>query len=83
MLNSEMQRKEIIEYLNSAGIQAVFHYVPLHSAPIWKGKYDDINLPVTDKVSETLLRLPMYYSLTIQEVDFTCLKILEFYKKLS
>ena len=80
---NERQRKELIDYLKQKGIQAVFHYVPLHSAPIWKGKYDDINLPVTDKVSETLLRLPMYYSLTIQEVDFTCLKILEFYKKLS
>ena len=70
MLNSEMQIKKMIEYLNFAGIQAVFHYVPLHSAPIWKGKYDDIDLPMTDKVSKTLIRLPMYYNMKKEEVKY-------------
>ena len=76
ILNSEAQRKEIIEHLNTAGIQAVFHYVPLHSAPIWKGKYDDIDLPITNKVSETLLRLPMYYNMKKEEVEYVvqCIK---------
>ncbi|MCK5052470.1 MAG: dTDP-4-amino-4,6-dideoxygalactose transaminase [Candidatus Cloacimonetes bacterium] len=70
MLKNEEQRKELIIYLKSAGIQAFFHYVPLHSAPIWKGKYDDIHLPVTNKVSETLLRLPLYYSMQKEEVEY-------------
>ncbi len=78
ILESEKQRKELIEYLNSAGIQAVFHYVPLHSAPIWKGKYDDIDLPITNKVSETLLRLPMYYNMKKEEVEYVVKGIKKF-----
>lgn len=75
ILESEKQRKVLIEYLNFAGIQAVFHYVPLHSAPIWKGKYDDINLPATYKVSETILRLPMYYNMKKEEVEYVVLML--------
>ena len=75
MLESEKQRKMLIEHLNSKGIQAFFHYVPLHSAPIWKGKYDDINLPVTDKVNETLLRLPMYYDMKKEEIEYVVLML--------
>ncbi len=80
---NERQRKELIHYLKQKGIQAVFHYQPLHKAAFWQGKYNNVDLPITDFICDIILRLPMFYSLTIQEVDFTCLKILEFYKKLS
>jgi len=80
MLKNEEQRKELIIHLKSAEIQAVFHYVPLHSAHIWKEKYDDICLPVTDKVSETILRLPMYYNMKKEEVEYVVLMLR---KKLS
>jgi len=79
----ERQRKELIAYLKQQGMQAVFHYQPLHKAALWQGKYNNVDLPVTDYVCETILRLPMFYSLTIREVDFICSKISEFYQKLS
>ena len=80
---NERQRKELIDYLKQEGIQAVFHYQPLHKAAFWQGKYNNVDLPITDYICGIILRLPMFYSLTIQEVDFTCSKISEFYQKLS
>ena len=80
---NERQRKDLIDYLKQQGIEAVFHYQPLHKADFLKGKYNYVDLPVTEYVCGIILRLPMFYSLTIQEVDFTCSKIIEFYEKLS
>ncbi len=80
---NERQRKELIDYLKQQGIQAVFHYQPLHKAAFWQDKYNHVDLPTTDFICDIILRLPMFYSLTIQEVDFTCSKISEFYQKLS
>lgn len=74
------ERSRLIDFLNSNGIGAIFHYVPLHKAPYWKGKYDDLKLEITDKVSQTLLRLPMFYGLKETEIEYVCSKIKEFYK---
>ena len=48
----------------------MFHYVPLHSAPAGR-KYGRAHgdLPVTDEVSDRLVRLPLYYGITEQEID--------------
>ncbi len=81
MCESLEQRADLIEYLKENGISAIFHYVPLHEAPYWKGKYDEINLPVTDNVSDTLLRLPMYYGMTKTEIEFVAGKVKEFHKE--
>lgn len=63
------ERTDLINYLKNNDIMAVFHYVPLHSAPAGKkyGRFDgdDEN---TTKESDLLLRLPMYYGLTENEV---------------
>jgi dTDP-4-amino-4,6-dideoxygalactose transaminase len=73
-------RKNLIEYLYVNKIKAVFHYVPLHLSPagdkygIFKG--EDI---YTTKESQRLLRLPMYYDLQIEEVQYICDKIQGFY----
>lgn len=75
---SLQQRKKLIEFLSENGIMAIFHYVPLHRAPFWKGKYDRISLPVTDRVSETLLRLPFYYDMEPGEVEYIISKIILF-----
>jgi len=64
LLPTPSVRHQVIQQLRQAGIQAVFHYVPLHSSPagrIWgrsSGK-----LPVTEKVSGTILRLPFWVGL--------------------
>ena len=55
--------------LRAAGVGAVFHYVPLHSAPMGRSLHDGWPLPVTDRVAETLLRLPLHPLLSEAEVD--------------
>ena len=56
--------------LNARGIQASFHYVPLHSAPQGRALgQGDVSLPVTDRIAGTLLRLPLHPALTSEDVE--------------
>ena len=55
--------------LKTAGIQATFHYVPLHSSPKGASLHDGRPLPITDRVAATLLRLPLHPLLTAADVD--------------
>ena len=74
------QRDGLIAHLKARGIVAVFHYVPLHSAP--HGRTLDTNrceLPVTDATSGSLLRLPLYYDLKEAEVVEVVRAIYDFY----
>ena len=70
MCETQNQRSELIEYLKRNGINVIFHYVPLHKAPYWKGKYDEVNLPETDNASERLMMLPMYYGMEKEEIEY-------------
>jgi len=76
------ERTALIQHLNSLGINAVFHYVPLHSSPAGK-KYGSFfgEDRYTTKESERLLRLPMYYGITDQEVDTVVAGIKSFYMR--
>lgn len=63
-------RQAFIEHLAARGVQAVFHYVPLHSSPGGRrfGRSLD-DCPITGDVSDRLVRLPLYAGLTEQECD--------------
>ncbi len=57
-------RSALLEHLKAAGILAVFHYVPLHTSPVGLSLgYEPGMLPVTESLSDRLLRLPMYAGL--------------------
>ena len=75
------ERTELIDYLKSNGILSVFHYIPLHSAPAGQkfGRFHGEDV-YTTKESERLLRLPLYYGLKEEEVDYICEKVKEFYR---
>jgi dTDP-4-amino-4,6-dideoxygalactose transaminase len=65
VLPSELYRRRLISHLKSLRILAVFHYLPLHLSSFgsrWGGKKGDC--PVAEDVSDRLLRLPFYNSLT-------------------
>ena len=74
------ERTELIDFLKQNGILSVFHYVPLHSAPagIKFGRFHGED-KYTTKESERLFRLPMFYSLKEEEVDYIVSKVKEFY----
>ena len=61
-------RDALIAHLKEQGIGAVFHYVPLHTAPVGLTfGYQPGDLPVTENLSDRLVRLPFYYA--ISEMD--------------
>lgn len=62
-------RTKYIAKLKKHEILAVFHYISLHSSPYYSSKHDGRELPNTDKFTNTLLRLPMYYDLSENEID--------------
>jgi dTDP-4-amino-4,6-dideoxygalactose transaminase len=58
-------RDGLMAYLHGRGIQAVFHYVPLHSSPMGRSfGYRDGQLPLTEDISRRLLRLPLFYEIS-------------------
>jgi len=62
-------RTEMIAKLKKKNIFAVFHYLSLHSSPYFKDMYRGEKLLNSDRFSDCLLRLPLYYELSIEEVD--------------
>ena len=80
LLESEPIRAALIEHLKAQGILAVFHYVSLHSSPMGQAMgYRKGMLPVTEDVSDRLLRLPMYFDLTDTQVDEVASAIWNFF----
>ncbi len=76
------ERTELLNFLKSNGIGAVFHYIPLHSSVAGKklGVFHGEDKRTT-KESERIVRLPMYCGLKKEEVEYVCDKVKEFYKK--
>ncbi len=76
------ERTALIAHLRQAGILAVFHYVPLHSAPFARSLgVPQASLPVTEDVSSRLLRLPMYFDLTDRDVAEVAAAVLGYYRE--
>ena len=74
------ERTALISYLKENGILAVFHYIPLHSAPagLKYGRFHGEDI-YTTKESERLCRLPLYYGLTEEQVDYIISKVKAFF----
>lgn len=77
------QRTAFIAYLKEYGVQATFHYVPLHSSPAGQkfGQFDGEDI-FTTKESDRLVRLPMYYGLTEEEQNVVIGLVHSFFKQL-
>ena len=74
-------RTRLITFLKEQGIQAVFHYIPLHTAPAGQkfGRFHGNDI-YTTKESEALVRLPLFYSLEDAQVEYIIDKVKEFYR---
>ncbi len=73
-------RPDLITFLKNAGILSVFHYVPLHSAEAGQkfGRFSGADRYTTSE-SERLLRLPLFYALTDDQIDYISSKVKEFF----
>lgn len=76
------ERTKLIAFLKERGILAVFHYIPLHTAPAGMkyGRFCGEDR-FTTKESERLLRLPMYYQLKKEQIEDICDVVKTFYAK--
>ncbi|MAT16215.1 MAG: dTDP-4-amino-4,6-dideoxygalactose transaminase [Planctomyces sp.] len=70
LLKDHQTRDGLMQYLNDAGIKAVFHYIPLHTSPYGRKLISSPpKLPVTEELSGRLLRLPMFYDIKESELQ--------------
>lgn len=74
-------RTALLRHLKEHGVGAVFHYIPLHTAPAGKrfGRFHCVD-KYTTKESEKLLRLPMYYRLRIEGIEVITDWLQQFFK---
>ena len=64
------KRNECISRLKSNNIHAVFHYLSLHKSPFYKTKHEGKDLVWSNHFSDALVRLPFYFELKEEEVDY-------------
>lgn len=69
--NSLDDRNRLIEKTKNAGILTVFHYLSLHQSDFYASKHDGRHLPNSDLFSDQLLRLPLFYELSNQQIELT------------
>jgi len=72
VLPSLEERTAFIKYLKDNGVGAVFHYLSLHSSEYYKSRHDGRELPNCDRYADCLVRLPLFYDLTIEQVHLIC-----------
>ena len=80
IMSDVQERSGLISHLRNKSILAVFHYLSLHKSPYYKDKHDGRELVNSDKFTDTLIRLPFYYDLTMEEIDTICKTIVEYFE---
>jgi dTDP-4-amino-4,6-dideoxygalactose transaminase len=75
-------RTELLNFLKEQGIYAAFHYVPLHSSPAGQryGRFHGVD-KFTTKESERLIRLPLFFKIKDEEIDYVIESIYRFFKR--
>lgn len=81
ILKNPEERTKILAYLKEKKINAVFHYLPLHSSDFFMEKHDDRALPNTDRFSGCILRLPFFNEMKEEELKFVGNSIIEYLKQ--
>lgn len=73
LLESEQQRKNVIEHLTSKEVSCKGYFdPPIHMSNFYKSKYGKEKLPVTNDVSKRILCLPMYTDLQLKDLSYIC-----------
>lgn len=81
-VKDEAERISLLSYLSVHGVHAVFHYIPLHSAPsgLKYGRFAGEDR-FTTKESLRIVRLPMHQALKTEDVEFVCEMVTEYFRK--
>ncbi|OFX46467.1 MAG: dTDP-4-amino-4,6-dideoxygalactose transaminase [Bacteroidetes bacterium GWA2_30_7] len=78
--NTIDERNNLIKHLKNHDIYSVFHYLSLHKSEFYKNKHDNRELINSDNFENCLLRLPLYYELSDNEILKICNLIKEYFK---
>ena len=78
---TQEERKDLINHMHKNDIHAIFHYIPLHNSPAGI-KYGRISgdMTVTDDLSSRILRLPLYYGMTGDEIEKVVETLINYYQ---
>ena len=80
LFHSGKERDAMMAHLKKNGINAVFHYLPLHTSNMGIKMGNKVgDLPFTEKISDTLLRLPLYAGMAESDIDYILHAIKTFY----
>ncbi len=81
LFNDLKTRTKFISYLKENDIYAPFHYIPLHSSPAGK-KYckTGSKMDITNTISDTLVRLPLYYDIRKEDINKIISTVLDFWR---
>ena len=81
LFNDLKTRTKFISYLKENDIYAPFHYIPLHSSPAGK-KYckTGSKMNITNNISDTLVRLPLYYDIRKEDINKIISTVLDFWR---
>ena len=77
VLPSAEARARLVDAMKAEGVVTASHYASLHKSRFFLGRHDGRTLPNSDRYSEGLLRLPLYYELEDSEVCFVCEMLME------
>ncbi|MBO6523628.1 MAG: dTDP-4-amino-4,6-dideoxygalactose transaminase [Balneolaceae bacterium] len=74
------ERTALLSHLKEKNIYAVFHYQSLHKSEFFRNNNHKKLMPLSDRYSDCLVRLPFYIGLTDDEINYVAESVLEFYK---
>jgi dTDP-4-amino-4,6-dideoxygalactose transaminase len=69
---SAVAQRVLLYYLKHAGVQAIFHYLPLHQSPFFTQGNAPAKLPNAERFAETLIRLPLFVELAHSDIVQAC-----------
>lgn len=80
LAGSLSERDTLMGFLKEKRIQAVFHYLPLHSSDYYREKHGGSDLPNTRRFSECIIRLPFFNEMKEEEVNYVVEEISRFFR---
>ncbi|MBR3355693.1 MAG: dTDP-4-amino-4,6-dideoxygalactose transaminase [Oscillospiraceae bacterium] len=82
ILSSLEERNNLLDYLRGRGVGAVFHYIPLHSAPAGLAQgYRKEDLPLTEEYAGRLIRLPLFSNMSESDLSHIVNSVYSFFGK--
>jgi dTDP-4-amino-4,6-dideoxygalactose transaminase len=79
LTNDLEERTNLIQHMKMNGVNAIFHYQSLHNSPYYHTRYEGPSLPNSDRFSDALIRLPLFFELTPEEIEHVIKTVFSFY----